>query len=98
MELEGEIEDIIYQNEVNSYAICKFRIRRRNNYNSWLSSIYTCRRYIKSSMENMLNIKNMVGQFKVDTFEKLMPKTLGALRKILSQVVSIKGVGEATSN
>ena len=35
-------------------------------------------------------------QFKVDTFEKLMPKTLGALERYLANG-NIKGVGEATA-
>ena len=35
-------------------------------------------------------------QFKVETFEKLMPETLGALEKYLSNG-SIKGIGPATA-
>ena len=43
MEIKGQIEEIIYQNEVNSYTICTFQtdeelittVRISSNYHNW---------------------------------------------------------------
>ena len=95
MELEGEIEDIIYQNEVNSYAIVNLGLEEEIitivGYLPFIHVGDTLRVYGK-----YVEHKEYGRQFKVDTFEKLMPKTLGSLQRYLASG-SIKGVGEATS-
>lgn len=95
MELEGEIEDIIYQNEVNSYAIVNLGLEEEIitivGYLPFINVGDTLRVYGK-----YVEHKEYGRQFKVDTFEKLMPKTLGSLQRYLASG-SIKGVGEATS-
>lgn len=93
MELKGEVTDIIYQNEVNSYTIAVFETDEEE------TTIVGYLPFIKSG--DTLNVngrfvehKDYGRQFKVETFEKLMPETLGALERYLANG-SIKGIGEA---
>ena len=95
MEIEGEIEDIIYQNEQNSYVVANFAIEDELitivGYLPFVNVGDTLRLYGK-----YVEHKDYGNQFKVDTFEKLMPKTLASLEKYLASG-AIKGIGEATS-
>ena len=95
LEIEGEIESIIYQNETNSYTVAEFVLEEEIitivGYLPFVSEGDTLKLYGK-----FVEHKDYGSQFKVDTFEKLMPKTLGSLQRYLSSG-SIKGVGEATS-
>ena len=95
MELKGEVTDIIYQNEVNSYTIAVFETDEEE------TTIVGYLPFVKSG--DTLNVngryvehKDYGRQFKVETFEKLMPETLGALERYLANG-SIKGIGEATA-
>ena len=95
MELKGEITDIIYQNEVNSYTIAVFETDEEE------TTIVGYLPFVKSGetlkvIGRFVEHKDYGRQFKVDTFEKLMPETLGALERYLSNG-SIKGIGEATA-
>ena len=93
MELVGEVGDIIYYNETNSYMIAEFDTEEEQ------TTIVGYMPFV-SSADNLKIIGNFVEhkkygrQFKVETFEKLMPQTLGALEKYLANG-NIKGVGEA---
>ena len=93
MELVGEIEDIIYYNETNSYMIAEFDTEEEQ------TTIVGYLPFVGSG-DNLKVIGNFVEhkkygrQFKVETFEKLMPQTVGALEKYLANG-NIKGVGEA---
>ena len=95
MEIEGEIEDIIYQNEQNSYMVANFGLEEEIitivGYLPFINVGDTLKLYGK-----YVEHKEYGRQFKVDTFEKLMPKTLASLERYLASG-SIKGVGEATS-
>lgn len=95
MELKGEIQDIIYQNEINSYTIATFETEEEETtivgYLPFINSGDTLK-VIGKFVEH----KDYGRQFKVETFEKLMPETLSALEKYLSNG-SIKGIGEATA-
>ncbi len=95
MEIEGEIEDIIYQNETNSYVVANFGLEDEIitivGYLPFINVGDTLKLYGK-----YVEHKDYGRQFKVDTFEKLMPKTLSSLQRYLASG-SIKGVGEATS-
>ena len=68
MELEGEIEDIIYQNEVNSYAIVNLGLEEEIitivGYLPFIHVGDTLRVYGK-----YVEHKEYGRQFKVDTFE-----------------------------
>ena len=95
MEIEGEIEEIIYQNEQNGYTVAEFALEEENitivGYLPFIHVGDTLKLYGK-----YVEHKDYGTQFKIDTFEKLMPKTLGSLQRYLASG-SIKGVGEATS-
>ena len=138
MELQGEVVEVIYKNEINSYCIAVFKLDKdsikQNRIKSKKSkSSKDENRQIEleydNSMEEMLddifksiesettivgylpfvNIGDtlkVVGkfvehpeygtQFKVDTFEKMMPQTTKALENYLANC-GIKGIGPATA-
>ena len=96
MELEGEIVDIIYKNEVNSYTIANLETSEE---------IFTVVGYLP--FVNVGDILKLQGkfvthqeygrQFKIETFEKIIPQTLDALERYLANG-SIKGIGPATAH
>ncbi|MBR3162913.1 MAG: ATP-dependent RecD-like DNA helicase [Clostridia bacterium] len=95
MELEGIVEDIIYQNEVNSYTVAALETKEEEitivGYLPFINSGDTLKltgRFVEH--------KEYGPQFKVDTFEKIMPQTLSALEKYLSNG-TIKGIGPVTA-
>ena len=93
MELIGEIEDVIYYNETNSYMIAEFDTEEEQ------TTIVGYLPFIGKGdslkvIGNFVEHKKYGRQFKVDTFEKLMPQTVGVLEKYLANG-NIKGVGEA---
>lgn len=95
MEIKGEVTDIIYQNEVNSYTIAVFETDEEE------TTIVGYLPFVKSGDTlkvegKFVEHKDYGRQFKVETFEKLMPETLGALEKYLANG-SIKGIGEVTA-
>jgi len=95
LEIKGEVTDIIYQNEVNSYTIAVFETNEEE------TTIVGYLPFVKSGDTlkvegKFVEHKDYGRQFKVETFEKLMPETLGALEKYLANG-SIKGIGEATA-
>ncbi len=93
MEITGEIQDIIYKNEINSYTIAEFEMEDETTtvvgYLPFINSGDTLK-VIGKFVEH----KEYGRQFKIDTFEKLMPQTLGALERYLANG-NIKGIGEA---
>ncbi|MFR5683693.1 MAG: helix-hairpin-helix domain-containing protein, partial [Clostridia bacterium] len=96
MELQGEVTDIIYQNEVNSYTIAVIETVE--------DEVITCVGYLPfinvgdtlKVVGNFVVHKDYGEQFKVETFEKIMPQTLESLERYLSNGV-IKGIGPATA-
>lgn len=95
MEIKGEVTDIIYQNEVNSYTISLFETDEEE------TTIVGYLPFVKSGdtlkvIGKFVEHKDYGRQFKVETFEKLMPETLGALERYLANG-NVKGIGEATA-
>ncbi len=95
MELKGQISEIIYQNEVNSYTIAEFETEES------LETIVGYLPFISKGdslklVGNFVNHPDYGRQFKIQTFEKIMPQTLDALEKYLAGGI-IKGVGPATA-
>ncbi len=95
MEIEGIVTNIIYQNEINSYVVAEFEMEYGETiivgYLPFISEGDTLKlvgKYIEH--------REYGEQFKVDTFEKLMPRTLEALEMYLANG-NIKGVGKATA-
>lgn len=96
MEIEGEIAEIIYKNELNSYCIAVFNKTDGNEitvvgYLPFINIGDTLKLHGK-----MIEHQDYGEQFKIDTFEKIMPQTLDALERYLANG-SIKGVGPATA-
>ena len=95
MELKGEILDIIYKNEVNSYTIAVFETEEETTtivgYLPFVNSGDTIK-----AIGEFVEHRDYGLQFKVETFEKILPETPEALEKYLASE-NIKGVGEATA-
>ena len=93
MELQGTVENIVFQNEVNSYTVATLQTEQEEitivGYLPFISVGDTLKLIGK-----FVDHKEYGPQFKVDTFEKLMPQTLGALEKYLAHA-DIKGIGPA---
>ena len=93
MEITGEITSIIYRNEVNSYTIAEFETDEE------LTTVVGYLPFINVGdtlkiVGKFVEHKEYGRQFKVDTFEKLMPQTLAALERYLANG-NINGIGEA---
>ena len=95
MEITGQITEIIYQNEINCYTVAEFTMEKE---------IVTVVGYLP--FINQGDSLKLIGkfvthqdygeQFKIDTFEKIMPQTLEALEGYLAGGI-IKGIGPATA-
>ena len=116
MELQGEVIEIIYKNELNSYCIAVLKLDKSNEIN--IDDLNNETRNLFNSLDNEITIVGylpfvnigdtlkIVGkfvehqeygmQFKVDTFEKMMPQTTKALERYLANC-GIKGIGPATA-
>ena len=91
MELRGDLTEIIYQNEINSYTVAVLETEEEE---------FTVVGYLP--FIHIGDTLNLIGkfvthqeygrQFKIDTFEKLMPQTLSSLERYLSNG-AIKGIG-----
>lgn len=93
MEIQGEVTDIIYQNDINCYTIAVFETDEEE------TTIVGYLPFVKSGdtlkvTGKFVEHKDYGRQFKIDTFEKLMPQTLGALERYLSNG-NVKGIGPA---
>lgn len=96
MKLKGEIVDIIYKNEINSYTIANLETE---------TEVFTVVGYLpfvnvgdNLKLEGKFVTHQEYGrQFKIDTFEKIIPETLDALERYLANG-SVKGIGPATAH
>jgi helicase, recD/traA family len=95
VELTGQLTEIIYQNEVNSYLIGILETEEDTITIVGYMPFLVEGDYIKV-IGNFVTHKEYGIQFKVETFEKIMPKTLESLEKYLSNG-TIKGIGPATA-
>jgi len=96
LELKGQIEDFIYQNESNSYTIAVLQTQDLDEI-----TVVGYLPFIAVGDTLKLTGKMVVHQeygeqFKIDTFEKLMPESAEALEKYLASG-TIKGIGPATA-
>ena len=93
MEVIGEITTIIYQNKINSYTVAEIETDEEIlvivGYLPFVNVGDTVK-LIGKYVEH----KDYGRQFKVDTFEKIMPQTLSALEKYLASG-KIKGIRKA---
>lgn len=96
MEIRGQIEEFIYQNESNSYTIAVFSLE-----DGEVITVVGYLPFISVGDTLKLNGKMVIHQdygeqFKIDTFEKVMPEDAAALEKYLASG-TIKGIGPATA-
>ena len=95
MELTGEVENIIYKNDANGYTIASMIIDNEE-------LVVTGYLPFVNKGDSLKVVGKFVvhpdygEQFKVDTFEKVLPETEEALEKYLGNGI-IKGVGPATA-
>lgn len=96
MQLEGQIIDIIYKNEVNSYTVATFETTENEE-----TTVVGYLPFVNIG-DNLKVTGNMVThpdygeQLKIVTFEKVMPTTPEALEKYLANG-NFKGIGPATA-
>lgn len=95
MEIQGRLNDIIYQNEVNSYTVATFETDDEEltivGYLPFIhpgDSLKLIGKYVTHQEYGK--------QFKIDSFEKTMPQTLEALEQYLANG-TIKGIGPSTA-
>lgn len=95
MEIKGQITDIIYENEINGYMVAEFEAEEETivitGYLPFINNGDTLKltgKYVTHPEYGR--------QFKVETFEKIMPETLEALERYLSSGI-VTGVGPATA-
>lgn len=95
MEIKGQITDIIYENEINGYMVAEFKTEEEEivitGYLPFINNGDTLKvtgKYITHQEYGR--------QFKVETFDKIMPETLEALERYLAGGI-ISGVGPATA-
>lgn len=95
MQIKGQVEDIIYTNDVNSYTVCNL---------SCDNKLVTAVGYLPFisvgdviiADGNFITHNTYGEQFKIDTFEKVMPDSIDQIEKYLGSGI-IKGVGPVTS-
>ena len=96
MQLEGQVIDIIYKNEINSYTVALFLTNEHEE-----TTIVGYLPFINKG-DNIKIIGQIVThpdygeQFKIETFEKQMPSTPEALEKYLGNG-NFKGIGPKTA-
>lgn len=95
MDITGEVVDIRYKNEVNSYTIADIETEDELTTVVGYLPFINCGDTLKLTGK-FVEHKEYGRQFKIDTFEKMMPQTMGALQRYLANG-NIKGVGEATA-
>ena len=95
MEILGEIKEIIYRSELNSYTIAAFEMEEEETtvvgYLPFIDKGDT----IKAT-GNFVEHPEYGMQFKIETFEKTMPESLEGLERYLSSG-KLKGIGPATA-
>ena len=94
-EIQGVLVEIIYQNEVNSYMVGILETEQEEitivGYLPFINKGDTLKLFGK-----FVEHKDYGEQFKIETFEKLMPQTLYALETYLASG-NLKGIGQVTA-
>jgi len=93
--IEGAVEEIIFNNEVNGYTVCEIRRDEDSvtavGFMPFINAGETLR-----LTGRWVNHPDYGQQFKVEAYEKIMPQTSDAIMKYLASGL-IKGVGPATA-
>lgn len=95
MELKGEIKEVIYRNELNSYMIAVLENDEEEitvvGYLPFINKGDTIK-----AVGNFIEHPEYGTQFKIETFEKTMPESLEGLERYLASG-KLKGIGPATA-
>lgn len=95
MELTGEIKEVIYRNEINSYMIATLETEQEETtIVGYLP--FTNKGDTIKAIGNFVEHPEYGMQFKIETFEKTMPESLEALERYLANG-KLKGIGPATA-
>ena len=95
MEIKGQITDVIYENEINGYMVAEFKTTEEETVITGYLPFINNGDSLKLTGK-FINHQEYGRQFKVETFEKIMPETLDALERYLAGGI-ITGVGPATA-
>lgn len=95
-ELEGQIIEIIFKNEDNGYTVCEFHTENFGDITAVGYLPFITKGDSLKIVGKTVTHKEYGEQFKIETFEKIMPKTLDGLINYLGSGM-IKGVGPATA-
>lgn len=95
MEIKGEIKEVIYRNEINSYMIAVLETEEEE------TTVVGYLPFIEKGdtlkiVGNFIEHPEYGRQFKIETFEKLMPESLDSIEKYLANG-KLKGIGPATA-
>ena len=97
MELRGHIEEFIYQNDANSYSIAVFVLESGLEMVTVIGYLPFIAVGDTLKLTGKMVVHQEYGeQFKIESFEKIMPQTVDALEKYLASG-TIKGIGPATA-
>ena len=95
MVLTGEIKEVIYRNEINSYMIATLETEQEETtIVGYLP--FTNKGDTIKAIGNFVEHPEYGMQFKIETFEKTMPESLEALERYLANG-KLKGIGPATA-
>ena len=95
LEIKGQIENIIYSNETNGYTVCEMTSDMHLLTAVGYLPFINVGDVIVASGDMVKH--NVYGeQFKINTFEKVMPSNLNEIERYLGSGI-IKGVGPATA-
>lgn len=93
MEIKGQIIEIIFQNEINGYTVCEFLTEQKSitavGYLPFINAGDTLKLVGKYVMHQEYG-----EQFKIETFEKVLPETEEGLINYLGSGL-LKGIGPA---
>ena len=95
IDVEGMVEDIIYTNQANGYTVCDIRCGKEIITAVGYMPFINSGESVKASGK-WVSHPDYGDQFKVELYEKVMPKTADAIEKYLSSGI-VKGVGPATA-
>jgi len=95
LEIKGQITDVIYENEINGYMVAEFQTEEEETVITGYLPFINNGDSLKLTGKFVTH-QEYGRQFKVETFEKIMPETLDALERYLAGGI-ISGVGPATA-
>ena len=97
MEIKGVLANIRYQNDANSYTIADFEPENSKEELTVVGYLPFVEEGDTLKLIGKMVIHQEYGeQFKIDTFEKIMPKDSKSLERYLASG-TIKGIGPATA-